>query len=182
MVRLRSSLVIALLAGGAAASDSTLLSGAAEPSSTPPPPPTIINPEPLTGTVDAAYAFPFTANNGAPPLTWSETPPLTMGLSLSPSGELSGTPIIDGQFPITLKVTDALGRSASVSTTVRVSLARPKSAFTKTGSLGIPRSGHASTLLLTGDVLVTGGGNGGSDATANCTIPALPALARRWAT
>jgi hypothetical protein len=89
-----------------------------------------------------------------------------MGLSLSSSGELSGTPNIDGQFPITLKVTDALGRSASVFTTVRVSLARPPSAFSKTGSLGIPRAGHAATLLLTGDVLVTGGGNGGPDATA----------------
>jgi hypothetical protein len=94
-----------------------------------------------------------------------------MGLSLSSSGWLSGTPTIDGQFPITLKATDALGRSASVSTTVRVSLARPPSAFTKTGSLGIPRSGHASTLLLTGDVLVTGGGNGGSDATAELYDP-----------
>jgi len=94
-----------------------------------------------------------------------------MGLSLSSSGELSGTPTSDGQFPITLKVTDALGRSASVFTTVRVSLARPLSAFTQTGSLGIPRSGHAATLLLSGGVLVTGGGNGGADATAELYDP-----------
>jgi hypothetical protein len=164
-------LVIALLATGAAAAAGTSVSGAAEPSSTPPPPPMIINPEPLTGTIGVAYWFPFTASNGAPPLTWSETPRLTMGLSLLSSGVLTGTPTIDGQFPITLKVIDALGRSASVFTTVRVSLARPLSAFTQTGSLGIPRSGHAATLLLTGEVLVTGGGNGGPDATAELYDP-----------
>jgi len=175
LLRLRSPLVIALLATGAAAADSTSVSGTAEPSSTPPPPPMIINPEPLTGTVGVAYSFLFMASNGAPPLTWSEKTPtggtLTMGLSLASYGGLSGTPNIDGQFPITLKVTDALGRSASVPTTVRVSLARPPSAFTKTGSLGIPRSGHAATLLLTKDVLVTGGGNGLADMTAELYDP-----------
>jgi hypothetical protein len=131
----------------------------------------IINPEPLTGTVGVAYSFLFMASNGAPPLTWSETGPLPNGLSLPYFGVLSGTPNIDGQFPITLKVTDALGRSASVLTTVRVSLARPPSAFTKTGSLAIPRSGHAATLLLTGEVLVTGGGYGLADTTAELYDP-----------
>jgi len=48
----------------------------------------------------------------------------------------------------------------------------PLFAFTKTGSLGIPRSGHAATLLLTGEVLVTGGGNGFPDVTAELYDPA----------
>lgn len=171
MVRLRSSLVIALLAAGAASADSTFVSGTAEPSSTPPL--TINNPESPTGTVGVAYPpFQFTASNGAAPLTWSETPRLTMGLSLTPAGVLSGTPTSDGHFLITLKVTDALNHVAYAHTTVRVSLARPPASFTQiTGTMTVPRSGHTATLLLNGKVLVTGGGNGAADASAEVYDP-----------
>jgi hypothetical protein len=83
-----------------------------------------------------------------------------------------------GQFPTTLKVTDALGRSDSVPIIMRVSLARPPSTFTKTGSLTIPRSGHTATLLTTGEVLVTGGGNGIPDKTAELYNPATGTFTR----
>jgi hypothetical protein len=101
-----------------------------------------------------------------------------MGLSLSPAGVLSGTPTSDGEFPITLKVTDALNHSASVSTTVRVSLARTPAGFALKGNLNIPRAGHSATLLLSGKVLVAGGGNGAPDVTAELYDPATGAFTR----
>lgn len=138
---------------------------------TTPPPPTINNTPPPTGTVGTAYpAFQFTATSGYLPLVWSETGALPAGLSLSADGVLSGTPQTDGQFPITLKVTDALNRPApAVPFTVRVSLARPAAGFTQTaGGMTIARSGHSATLLLTGKVLIAGG----PDATAELYDPA----------
>jgi hypothetical protein len=45
-------------------------------------------------------------------------------------------------------------------------------AFTYTGNMHIARSGHAATLLLSGEVLITGGGNGMADATAELYDPA----------
>ena len=138
---------------------------------TTPPSPTIDNTPPPTATVGVAYpAFQFTATNGYLPLVWSETGALPAGLSLSAGGVLTGTPQTDGEFPITLNVTDALSRSApAVHFTVRVSLARPATGFTQTaGGMMIARSGHSATLLLTGKVLIAGG----PDATAELYVPA----------
>ena len=138
---------------------------------TTPPPPTIDNTPPPTATVGVAYpAFQFTATNGYLPLVWSETGALPAGLTLSAGGVLSGTPQTDGEFPITLGVTDALNRSApAVHLTVRVSLARPAAGFTQTaGGMMIARSGHSATLLLTGKVLIAGGPN----ETAELYVPA----------
>jgi hypothetical protein len=148
-----------------------------------PPPPVINDQESPTATVGSAYRYQFTASNGVAPLTWSETtqnlspppPPLSAsGLTLGTQGLLSGTPTDAGQFPITLGVVDAARQpgTAPFPTTVRVSLARPPATFTTTGSMKIPRSGHAATLLLSGKVLVTGGGNGAADPTAELYDPA----------
>jgi hypothetical protein len=134
----------------------------------------INNQEAPTGTVGVAYpSYQFTAINGLPPLLWSETGSLPIGLGLSSSGVLSGTPNSFGQFPITLNVIDALSRSAAPFPTIlRVSLARPPASFTLTGSMKVARSGHAATLLLSGKVLVTGGGNNTADPTAELYDPA----------
>jgi hypothetical protein len=59
----------------------------------PPPPPTInMLPSPSDGAMDLPYGFIFTANNGALPLTWSETGTLPPGLRLAADGLLSGSP------------------------------------------------------------------------------------------
>ena len=138
-----------------------------------PPPPVINNQDAPTGTVGVPYSYAFSASYGVPPLAWSEAPALTMGLTFSAQGVLSGTPTVAGQFPITLNVIDGLSRSAPpFPTVVRVSLARPPASFTFTGSMKLARRGHAATLLLSGKVLVTGGSNGTLDATAELYDPA----------
>jgi hypothetical protein len=138
-----------------------------------PPPPVINNQEAPTGTVGVAYSYAYSAGYGVAPLTWSEAPALTMGLTLNSQGVLAGTPSAAGQFPITLNVVDAVNRPApSFPTIVRVSLARPPASFTATGGLTLPRSGHAATLLLSGQVLVTGGAHGAADPTAELYDPA----------
>ena len=72
----------------------------------------------------------------------------------------------------TLATGAAAADSSLASGAAEPSSTPPLFAFTKTGSLGIPRSGHAATLLLTGEVLVTGGGNGFPDVTAELYDPA----------
>jgi hypothetical protein len=144
---------------------------------TEPPPPSINPVEPPTGIVGSAYMpnntpFQFNATGGAPPLTWSEAGPLAAGLSLAGDGTLGGTPTAYGQYPVTINVMDVLHQAAQgFATVVRVSQAR-SAAFATTGSMSTPRSGHRATLLLSGKVLVTGGGNGTADSTAELYDPA----------
>src|SRR6516165_5615895 len=64
---------------------------------------------PPTGTTGVAYpAFTFVApTGGLGPFTWIESGALPPGMSLSPNGRLSGTPITAGTFSFTLTVTDS---------------------------------------------------------------------------
>ena len=76
-----------------------------------------ISPASLPNGVNAVAYTPVqftTAGGGAfqPPFTWSASG-LPSGLTLSPSGLLSGTPTAAGTFDITVQLTDSLGRSVS---------------------------------------------------------------------
>jgi hypothetical protein len=65
-------------------------------------------------TAGQAYSVNFTATGVIAPLTWSLTPgspALPPGLTLTPAGLLSGTPVQDDTFDFGIRVTDSTGRS-----------------------------------------------------------------------
>ena len=71
---------------------------------------TVTNPGFNTGTVDAAFSQTFTDSGILGTATWSETGALPAGITLdSSTGVLSGTPTVNGSFPITVKATDTNG-------------------------------------------------------------------------
>lgn len=59
-----------------------------------------------------AYSQTFTANGGTAPYTFSSSGSLPTGLSLSPSGVLSGTPTQSGSFSFTISASDSTPGSA----------------------------------------------------------------------
>ena len=73
----------------------------------------------LTGKFKDALEWPLTATGGKPPYYWSVSGSLPSGLWIAgSSGKLAGTPYAVGEFPITLKVTDANRLSATANATV----------------------------------------------------------------
>jgi hypothetical protein len=64
------------------------------------------------GTVGQPYSFQLQATGGTPPYTWNKYPPkgqgvLPLGLHLSKSGLISGTPKRSGTYTITVKCLDS---------------------------------------------------------------------------
>jgi len=47
------------------------------------------------------------ASGGVPPLSWSQSGPMPSGLTLSTSGQLTGTPATAGSYPVMVTVTDS---------------------------------------------------------------------------
>ncbi len=73
------------------------------------------------GAVGASYKASVLAAGGATPYGFTlAAGPLPPGLSLSPSGALSGTPAASGAFKFTVRVTDAGGQTASQAYAVSV--------------------------------------------------------------
>src|SRR5262249_21655483 len=76
----------------------------------------------LPGTVGTFYQVHFFADGGVQPWSWSlvagQVPP---GLTLDPSGLLSGTPTVAGAFTFTVMVTDNVGAQATGQFSITVS-------------------------------------------------------------
>jgi Putative Ig domain len=73
-----------------------------------PPPLSVVTGSLPAGTVNTPYSQTLQANSGVPPYTWSITGGvLPVGLSLSPVGVISGTPIATGTSSFTVQVVDS---------------------------------------------------------------------------
>jgi hypothetical protein len=75
--------------------------------------PVVINSSTLVGgATGVAYpGFTFNASGGSGGFIWTETGTLPPGLSLSPAGQLSGTPVTAGTYPFTVTATDLVSPS-----------------------------------------------------------------------
>ena len=76
---------------------------------------------PPGGWTNTVYGYTLTESGGTSPFTWSvSSGSLPAGISLSPDGNLSGTPTATGTSSFTVKVTDANGQSATQATSITV--------------------------------------------------------------
>ena len=100
----------------------------------------IVTPSVPPGVVGTPYSASFSARGGTPGYSFSlAAGSLPGGLALTGDGGLSGTPASAGQFPFTVKVTDA---AAATATTAFVLVVAP-AALTITGSVSDTQVGSA---------------------------------------
>jgi hypothetical protein len=106
----------------------------------------IVSGPPSDGTVGAAYAFPFAANDGPTPYVFTRSSgALPPGLALSGAGVLSGTPTTAGTFSFSVRVRAADGTTDVKSYTITI--ARPPRIIFAT--LPAARAGLLYSLTLT---------------------------------
>jgi hypothetical protein len=74
-----------------------------------------------SGTVHVAYSAAVAAVGGTAPYTWSlASGSLPPGLSISPSGTITGVPTMAGTFTFTIKATDSVAATATQTLTITV--------------------------------------------------------------
>ena len=72
------------------------------------------------GATGGAYSATLSASGGVEPVTWSETGALPPGLSLDPSGTLTGTPVTAGTYSFTVTAVDSSGPALMTSLPVSI--------------------------------------------------------------
>jgi len=120
------------------------------------------------GIAGANYAASLSATGGAGAYNWSVTSgALPSGLSLSPSGSISGAPTTSGNYSFTVQVND--GGSSTASRTLSIYIAQSTSSSTTTPTSSTPSSSPgASTSSTTGS-----SGSGPSSTPASSNVAAF---------
>jgi hypothetical protein len=116
-----------------------------------------------TGTVGTAYNFQLAATGGVPPYTWAVTSGsnLPAGLSLAPSGVVSGTPTAPGTSNPSITVTDETTTN-SLSQNVNFTI-NPTGTPLPDGAYAFQFNGTASSgnpVAINGSILVANGAVG----------------------
>ncbi|MDI1463405.1 fibronectin type III domain-containing protein [Catellatospora sp. KI3] len=123
-------------------------------------PPALTFAPPPAGKAYTAYRHQLTVEGGTSPYTWSVSAgSLPDGISLAPAtGVLSGTPTVAGSFSFTVRVTDAVGQSATRQVTLvlaalgGLAISVPESASLGTaGAGGGPVTGRLGVVTVTDD-------------------------------
>jgi hypothetical protein len=84
--------------------------------------PSLSFPAPPGGWTHTVYSDTLNVAGGTSPFTWTvSSGSLPAGISLSPDGNLTGTPTATGTSSFTIKVTDANGQSATQATSITIS-------------------------------------------------------------
>ena len=105
-----------------------------------------------SGTQGAAYSQSLQATGGTPVYTWSVTSgALPAGVTLSPSGVLSGTPTAFGTFPFAVTVADAGSPAQTRSLSTSIVIAPTALAITTTSlAAGTKSTYYSQNLQVTG--------------------------------
>jgi sugar lactone lactonase YvrE len=103
-------------------------------------------------TYETAYSATITASGGTAPYTYSaSTGSLPAGLTLSPSGKISGTPTVTGSFSFTIKATDSNNLNGTQNYTLIVSPATPTISISDIPSSALYGSGFTATYSYSGN-------------------------------
>ena len=94
------------------------------------------------------YQQQLTAFGGTPPYTWSLVTGSLPGLTLAPSGVITGTPTTSGTFPFTARVRDS--SNAIVDQTFSLAVAGSLALSTCPASTGIVGQAYSSNAVATG--------------------------------
>jgi hypothetical protein len=86
-----------------------------------------------TGVQNVSYSTALQAGGGQPPYTWSYSGNLPVGLQLSASGAITGTPIWSGTNSFTAKVTDAAQSIVNAGLSITVTPVVPPSTTSSVG-------------------------------------------------
>jgi len=112
-------------------------------------------PASTTGTVGSPYTQALGVSGGTGPYTWSFSDGFPAGLTLSPSGVVSGTPLpgSNGSYNVTVSVVDAGNPAQTASSTMSITIgasASPLSILSSTLASGTTGSAYSQTLQATG--------------------------------
>jgi len=132
-----------------------------------------------SGTVSASYGQTLSANGGTSPYTWSLTSgSLPVGLAVSSSGTISGTPTVAATSSFTAQVKDSTGATAAAplginigtSALPMVSITTPANGSTISGTVSLTGSATDTLGITSVQVSIDGGSYANASGTTSWTF------------